>query len=295
MNRICLFVTFILLSVCNKTYAAQDTVHVFFKLNVAELDEQQKAQLDSLIYTDVINQSQELLLIGYADYIGTNGYNDTLSQARANNVKAYLHYMAIPEQQITMCMGKGEVARDIALPEGYAADRRVDIVRITKEQAMAIRKPKQKPEAAIVRKASTEAVKLNLDIDIKPEMLEVGQLFVLDKIFFYAGLHKVRTESMPEMDRLYTILKDNPTVAINIEGHVCCVGPMEEALDMETGEIALSANRAKFIYNYLVKKGIDPSRLSYIGYGKRYPLSISEETREEQDMNKRVEIRVMSK
>jgi flagellar motor protein MotB len=161
-------------------------------------------------------------------------------------------------------------------------------------------KPKQ-PVAALQRKVqmpvkvirSQDALRLNSKVDLDSIQFRVGQLFVLDRIFFHTGRHVVVDESLPEMERLYKVLDENPTLVINIEGHVCCVHPTVDALDLDTGELKLSINRAKFIYDYLVKKGIEQGRLSYEGFGKTKPLRINEFTQEDQDMNKRVEIRVL--
>jgi flagellar motor protein MotB len=63
---------------------------------------------------------------------------------------------------------------------------------------------------------------------------------------------------------------------------------------MDTGEMGLSVNRAKTIYNYLIENGIDPRRLEYEGLGGSRKLvdEISDETRA---MNRRVEIVIMDK
>ena len=279
--------------------AQRDTSHIYFQLDKPNLDNKAIQYIDSLIYTDVINSGQELLIIGYADHLGSNAYNDTLSANRAESVRTYLISMGLLAERITLCVGKGEVPRNIELPDGYAEDRRVDIVEITKEQAAAINKTTasnstkqvEKPE----KKESADAVKFNADVEFDADLIEAGQLFVLDKIYFYTGRHRVVPESVPELDHLYAVLEEIPTLVINIEGHVCCVHPLVDALDMETGEVALSVNRAKYIYNYLIKRGIDKDRLSYEGFGKQFPLSPYEMTREDQDRNKRVEIRILKK
>ncbi|MCB9046805.1 MAG: OmpA family protein [Chitinophagales bacterium] len=276
-------------------FAFSDTTHIYFRLDIRALDEQAKQRIDSLLYMDVINQQQELLIVGYADYLGSNGYNDTLSSDRANNVKAYLQSMGIPGEHITLCVGKGEIPRDMNMPDGYAPDRRVDVVLLEKEVKMPVVTHKEinekKKEPVFI--SSREAIKLNTAVDFNPDSLYVGQLFVLDKIFFYTGRHIVVPESQPEMIRLFEMLDENARLEIRIEGHVCCVHPLVDALDMDTGEEKLSVNRAKYIYDYLVKKGIDPKRLTFEGYGKTRPLRPNEFTQEDQDMNKRVEIRIM--
>lgn len=298
MNNIQFRILFliVLLTLCKSGFAIQDTARIYFRLDNPYLDKAATAKLDSLIYRDVINAGQELLIIGYADHLGTNGYNDTLSTRRAEHVRNYLVEMSIATEKITLCLGKGEVPRDVELPDGYAADRRVDIVNITEQKKASkpvIVKKKQEQGAKLLE--SKDAVRFNVSVAFDPEKMQVGQLFVLDKIFFHTGRHVIVKESEQELDHLYKIMNDNPGLVIRIEGHVCCVPRALDALDMDTGEIALSVNRARYIYSYLIKKGIERERLGYEGYGKSRPLSPQEFTQEQQDMNKRVEIRIIEK
>lgn len=281
-----------LLCVTHWCFANSDTTRVYFRLDNPRPEPEALRRIDSLLYTDVINSSQELLIIGYADHLGTNAYNEALSEERADHVRDYLQSMGIPEKNITLVTGKGEVPRDVELPDGYAADRRVDIVILTGKTKPPVVVHKQK----VIHPKKTEsrdAVRLNIMTDFDSIQFAPGQLFVLDKIFFHTGRHVVVDESLPEMQRLYEVLDENPTLVINIEGHVCCVHPSVDALDLDTGELKLSVNRAKFIYEYLVKRGIESRRLSYEGFGKKRPLKPLEFTQEDQDMNKRVEIRVL--
>lgn len=291
-NRVKLLLTIsLLLCVTHWCFANSDTTRIYFRLDNPKPEPSAIYKLDSLLYADRINASQELLIIGYADHLGTNEYNDVLSERRANNVKDYLQFMGIPGKNITLVTGKGEVPRDIELPEGYAADRRVDIVILTgKPKPTVVRRKEVLPPKVI---QSGDALRLNSTTDIDSVQFAVGQLFVLDRIFFHTGRHVVVDESLPEMERLYKVLDENPTLVINIEGHVCCVHPSVDALDLDTRELKLSVNRAKYIFDYLVKRGIEPERLSYEGFGKTRPLKLQEFTQEDQDMNKRVEIRVL--
>lgn len=57
------------------------------------------------------------------------------------------------------------------------------------------------------------------------------------------------------------ILKDNPALTAHISSHIDSRG--NDAYNMK-----LSQKRDRFVYEYLISKDIDPSRLSYIGYGE---------------------------
>jgi len=57
----------------------------------------------------------------------------------------------------------------------------------------------------------------------------------------------------------------------------------------------LSVRRAKFVFDYLIKNGIPAERLSFKGYGNwemRYPKATSNK---EQELNRRVEIRILER
>ncbi|HBZ20674.1 MAG TPA: OmpA family protein, partial [Bacteroidales bacterium] len=72
-----------------------------------------------------------------------------------------------------------------------------------------------------------------------------------------------------------------------IDGHTDNIGTDEYNLD-------LSIKRAKSVYNWLVNKGIQPSRLEYSGFGKRQPL-INSTDDNSRGINRRVEVRIINK
>ncbi|WP_316746763.1 OmpA family protein [Pedobacter gandavensis] len=72
--------------------------------------------------------------------------------------------------------------------------------------------------------------------------------------------------SKEKMDFLYTILVDNPTIEIELSAHTDSKGTPEYNLD-------LSDRRAKSCVDYLVSKGIDPSRMTSKGYGMSRPIA----------------------
>jgi outer membrane protein OmpA-like peptidoglycan-associated protein len=73
-----------------------------------------------------------------------------------------------------------------------------------------------------------------------------------------------------------------------IQGHVCCTEGKIDAIDKKTKERNLSVARAKYVYDYFLEKGIEKSRMSFEGFGHRFPLGGSA------DKDRRVEIVVSS-
>ena len=93
---------------------------------------------------------------------------------------------------------------------------------------------------------------------------------------------------MPLLDELYRILKVNPKLKIEIQGHICC--------NTNVNDTKLSYRRALYIFSYLLEKEILINRLSYKGFGSARPVyKIPEKNEEERLANRRVEILIVEK
>ncbi len=270
---------------------ARDTFKLYFDLGIPTLTSASEKKIDLLIYNDKIINGTEVMIIGYADFLGTEGRNKSLSMQRAANVKKYLVTYGLNADDIKLCEGKGEIARrGITTKEGYPTDRRVDIVVNNKIKRKQPDKPPVKPQ----KQAPVVEHKVNINNIDEVKNLKPGSTFLLKNVYFPAGSHVMKPESAETLEKLYQVMKDNPSLKISIEGHVCCIQEDEpDALDNDTHELLLSVNRAKAIYGYLVSKGIDATRLKYIGYGKRRPIIAEEMSEEDAERNRRVEVRVM--
>lgn len=273
--------------------SSKDTITVYFDLNKQELNNANKSKLDSAIYNEDIYRGQHIMIIGYADYLGSEKYNENLSAERAKNVQQYLQQYGITRENITLCIGKGEIEREgINNSDGYAADRKVDIV--VKHHLHASKPPSRQPAPQKVQPGRpVELVKHTGNLEdianYKP-----GETFVLRNIYFPAESHDI-SSSIQTLNKLYNILIVHPSLKISIEGHVCCINGYPDAYDIDSKDNNLSLNRAKAIYDYLVDKGIDPNRLKYYGFGKSRPVVAIERTEDDAEKNRRVEIRILEK
>lgn len=260
-----------------------DTFRLYFDLGIPTLNRETQKKIDLLIYNDKIINGSNILIIGYADYLGTERLNQNLSIKRARNVRDYLVKYGIDSVYVKLCVGKGQVERQGMKDKGgYPTDRRVDIVvnnRVGGEP------PAHK------RKDSTRKYITGLE---QIRKMKPGTVFQLKNVYFPADRHFIKPESEETLEKLYTVLRDNPSIKISIEGHVCCIQDAPDALDIDTYEPTLSVNRAKAIYNYLVRRGIEPSRLHYAGFGKSRPVVEHEVTEEDAEKNRRVEIRILA-
>jgi outer membrane protein OmpA-like peptidoglycan-associated protein len=121
--------------------------------------------------------------------------------------------------------------------------------------------------------------------------LNKGDEVIVEGLNFYPGSHRTLPEAKPILKKLLQMMKDNPTLQIEIQGHVCCASkPNEDGLDDETGDFKLSWNRAQYVRDYLIQNGIAESRISFRGFAMTRPLVFPEKTIQDQIKNRRVEI-----
>ena len=106
--------------------------------------------------------------------------------------------------------------------------------------------------------------------------------YIALSILFETAKFTIQKESLPIVDQIFELMKNNPTLKISIEGHTDNVG---DAISNKT----LSNNRAKAIFDALVTKGIDKTRMSYVGWGQEKPIS-DNRTNDGRTKNRRVEI-----
>jgi outer membrane protein OmpA-like peptidoglycan-associated protein len=103
-------------------------------------------------------------------------------------------------------------------------------------------------------------------------------------IFFETGSYKLLSRSFSALDNVVRILKEKPDLKLIIEGHTDNRG---------TGESnqILSENRAKAVLNYLLGKGVSPTRLISAGYGQDRPIG-DNNTSNGRANNRRVEMKL---
>lgn len=129
--------------------------------------------------------------------------------------------------------------------------------------------------------------------DYKPlsPNLKAGDRVLLKNLIFKAGRCTLEKGSKRELEKLLKFFQENPSFNFEIHGHVCCIEWFyEDAVDEDTGISNLSVTRAKTIYDYLLKKGIDPKRMKFHGFGRDFPIQGGPESE-----NKRVEILITEK
>ncbi|MFT6243679.1 MAG: outer membrane protein OmpA-like peptidoglycan-associated protein [Salibacteraceae bacterium] len=132
-------------------------------------------------------------------------------------------------------------------------------------------------EPSALKISSTEKDSKPFEIPALDEIVE-NRAIVLP-ILFQEGTNDVLSEDQVYLDHLYNTLKKHSTLKAKIRGHVCCENNMKA-----------SKNRAKVVYKYLVKKGIDKNRLTFKGFSNSQPITYPEKNDEDRMRNRRVDI-----
>lgn len=110
----------------------------------------------------------------------------------------------------------------------------------------------------------------------------VGGPLVLKGVRFATGSARLEPRSQADLDRVARSLRQNPYVVIGIAGHADSTG--SSAFNKR-----LSMARAGAVRDYLIGKGVSPSRLEVRGYGSRRPVA-DNDTRVGRAENRRVEL-----
>lgn len=97
---------------------------------------------------------------------------------------------------------------------------------------------------------------------------------VVENIFYDFDKATLRPESKTALDEIVVMLEDNPNVSVEMGAHTDRKGSEEY-------NIGLSERRAKSVVDYLVEKGISPDRLSWMGYGKSRPKTVTKRINKE--------------
>lgn len=126
--------------------------------------------------------------------------------------------------------------------------------------------------------------KITRNIALKP--LTVGAKITLQNIYFAMSKSDLLPASFSELDRLVTMMQDNPQMRIRLEGHTDIVGD-------KAANLQLSRDRVLACQSYLVKKRIDVDRIETIGYGDTRPI-ITKGTDEDRKVNRRVEFAILA-
>jgi outer membrane protein OmpA-like peptidoglycan-associated protein len=115
--------------------------------------------------------------------------------------------------------------------------------------------------------------------------LEAGKKFILQNVLFKISSDELLPEAFPEIDNLATVMKEDSTMVIRLEGHTDIDGPKRM-------NKTLSKKRMQQVKLHLVNRGVKKDRIKLKWYGEKKPL-IKKGTVDQRKINRRVEVRIL--
>lgn len=109
----------------------------------------------------------------------------------------------------------------------------------------------------------------------------------LEHVFFKTGSAELDEKSFAELDNLSGLLKNRPSIKVELGGHTDNTGD-------DQSNLVLSKNRASSVMNYLISKGVNGANLISQGYGETSPRETND-TEEGRALNRRTELKILSK
>lgn len=253
---------FLFILLCfNFTYS-QNIVSVYFDTDKYTLN---TTELNKLIF---FNDNDSILITkinAFCDFRASEEYNKQLALRRAMFVKEKLKPFLLSNETEINAIGENFEQSDV-LSENRKVEITYTVLLEENEEGNKVLKKSQ----------------LTKDV----ASAKVGEKLILENLNFYNRSGIIVPESRPILIELFEILKENPKLKIEIQGHICC----QEKGDYEN----ISNVRAKAIYDILIKNGINQNRLKYSSFGSSKPIySIPEKNEEERNANRRVEILIL--
>jgi peptidoglycan-associated lipoprotein len=102
------------------------------------------------------------------------------------------------------------------------------------------------------------------ELEIVLDRIFKDKEITLENIYYDYNKWNIRTDAQPTLNRLAETLIQNPNVRIQLASHTDCRGK-------DDYNASLSQKRAESAVAYLIKRGLDPSRLTAKGYGETAP------------------------
>jgi OOP family OmpA-OmpF porin len=106
--------------------------------------------------------------------------------------------------------------------------------------------------------------------------------WVLENVLFDFDKAVIKPEAYHLLDEVVEIMKQNPDLNVELQGHTCNIGSKEY-------NMGLSLRRANAVADYLESKGVSGDRLTTKGFGFSKPVAVNS-TEIGRSLNRRVEL-----
>lgn len=123
------------------------------------------------------------------------------------------------------------------------------------------------------------------DIKLILDKIVLDKAIVLDNIYYDLDKANIRADAAQELNKLVSILADNPEIKIELSSHT-------DSRAADDYNLSLSQRRADSAVNYIVSQGIEQNRIRARGYGETQLLIQDAQTEDQHQVNRRTEFKV---
>jgi peptidoglycan-associated lipoprotein len=121
-------------------------------------------------------------------------------------------------------------------------------------------------------------------------VIELNKAIRIDNIYYDFDKWNIRADAAAELDKLVKILKDNPTIWIELGSHT-------DSRGKDAYNLTLSQKRAESAVQYIISRGIDKNRITARGYGETQLLNRCANgvpcSEAEHQLNRRTEFKIV--
>ena len=285
-----LFCIIYLFTLCSSMYGQETSkkLSVYFPTNGYELD---AASINTLELNIPILNVDSIYVYAFCDNRGSEAFNLALSEKRKDAVLTWLRNQptvnGLPFMINSQGFGELKPINTNRNELDWKLNRRVDVMWTLKPTASNKEVVPIKP-----KENQKDSSKVNLKEQIEKSK-KSGVSLVLPNINFIGGRDEFREESYESLRELLNIMKEQSDLKIEIQGHVCCTDG-RDGPNILTGKGNLSEDRAKAVYDYLVRNSIAEKRMRFKGFAGMKKLIDPELSEVDQQKNRRVEIQILS-
>jgi OOP family OmpA-OmpF porin len=172
----------------------------------------------------------------------------------------------------------------------YLAERRAGTAQALADERVALAEMEQLGEQRDT--LLIEARERHIDVletelaELRADRTERGLVVTLgDEILFDVDQAELKPGGMQQLARVAEFLREHPDRNVLIEGHTDSTAP-------DSYNLALSQRRANAVEDFLITQGVEPTRISAVGYGEQLPIATND-TAAGRQANRRVELVVL--
>jgi outer membrane protein OmpA-like peptidoglycan-associated protein len=239
----------------------------------------------------VMGNPDSITITGFTDAVGTEAYNQTLSLMRARYIASWFGGMAKHNASFAVKIRVRGMGKQRPVSTIDSMNRRAEVTLYYRNDERSPAGDAGRPDGNAKRPDSHEFRSADTSLAGAPGSV-IDTVMTLVNIFFVQNSPELTASSRMAMPSVINSLKRYKDRNLRILGNCNSPGAVLESYDPL---FILSVNRARVIYEYLIREGFDARKMAYKGLGNSVMKNPHPYTREQMEENMRVDVEVFKK